>query len=110
MKQPQGSFLYNMGWGDAVIVSPKTADTNKEKPIGTGPFKFDNWAKGSAITLVAIDDYWGDTVALAKAEFRIIPDAAAAIPALLSGDVQCFPNMPAGDALAKSRAIRASRW
>ena len=52
LKQPQGSFLYNMGWGDAVIVAPESAATNKEKPIGTGPFRFDHWAKGSEITLV----------------------------------------------------------
>lgn len=101
LKQPQGSFLYNMGWGDAVIVAPESADGNKEKPVGTGPFKFDSWAKGSSITIVKNPDYWGDPVALDKAEFRIIPDAAAAIPALLSGDVQAFPNMPAGDALAQ---------
>lgn len=99
LKHPQGSFLNNMGWGDAVIVAPETADGNKEKPIGTGPFKFENWAKGSAITIVKNPDYWGEPVALEKAEFRIIPDAAAAVPAMLSGDVQAFPNMPAGDAL-----------
>ncbi|MDN2583126.1 ABC transporter substrate-binding protein [Aquibium sp. ELW1220] len=99
LKQPQGSFLYNLGWGDAVIVAPESAEGNKEKPIGTGPFKFDNWAKGSSITIVKNPDYWGEAVALDKAEFRIIPDAAAAVPALLSGDVHAFPNMPAGDAL-----------
>jgi len=91
LTHPQGSFLYNMGWGDAVIVSPKSADTNKEKPVGTGPFKFDNWAKGSSITLVKSDHYWGDAVFLEKVEFRIVPDAAAAVPALLSGDIQAFP-------------------
>ncbi len=91
LKQPQGSFLYNMGWGDAVIVSPKSADTNKQKPIGTGPFKFDNWAKGSSVTLSKADGYWGAPVALDKVEFRFIPDDAAAVPALLSGDVQAFP-------------------
>lgn len=101
LKNPQGSFLYNMGWGDAVIVAPESAETNKEKPIGTGPFKFDNWAKGSSITIVKNPDYWGEAVALDKAEFRIVPDAAAAIPALLSGDVQAFPNVGVGDALAQ---------
>ncbi|MEZ5811170.1 MAG: ABC transporter substrate-binding protein [Rhizobiaceae bacterium] len=104
LKQPQGSFLYNMGWGDAVIVAPETAETNKENPVGTGPFKFDNWAKGSSITIVKNPDYWGEAAGLDKAEFRIIPDAAAAVPALLSGDVQAFANMPAGDALAQIQA------
>ena len=91
LTHPQGSFLYNLGWGDAVIVSPKSADTNKEKPVGTGPFKFGNWAKGSSITLLKSDHYWGAPVFLEKVEFRIVPDAAAAVPALLSGDIQAFP-------------------
>lgn len=98
LKNPQGNFLYNMGWGDAVIVAPESADGNKEKPVGTGPFRFDNWARGSSITIVRNPDYWGDQVALEKAEFRVIPDAAAAVPALLSGDVQAFPMAPLGDA------------
>jgi peptide/nickel transport system substrate-binding protein len=99
LKTPQGAFRYNMGWGDAVIVAPESAGTNTEKPVGTGPFRFDNWAKGSSITIVRADSYWGEPVALDKAEFRIIPDAAAAVPALLSGDVQALPNFQLGDAL-----------
>ncbi|MEO3999998.1 ABC transporter substrate-binding protein [Mesorhizobium sp. CAU 1732] len=101
LKTPQGSFLYNMGWGDAVIVDEASAAGNKETPVGTGPFKFQSWAKGSAVTLVKNPDYWGEPVALEKAEFRVVPDAAAAIPALLSGDVQAFANAPVGDALAQ---------
>lgn len=104
LKHPQGALLYNMGWGDAVIVSPKSADTNKEKPIGTGPFKFDSWARGSSIKLVKSDNYWGEPVYLDKVEFRIIPDASAALPALLSGDVQAFPMMPVGDSLPQIQA------
>ncbi|MEQ9178629.1 MAG: ABC transporter substrate-binding protein [Nitratireductor sp.] len=104
LKQPQGSFLYNLGWGDAVIVASESADGNKENPVGTGPFKFDNWAKGSSITLSKAEGYWGEPVALDTVEFRIIPDAAAAVPALLTGDVHAFPNMPAGDALPQIEA------
>jgi peptide/nickel transport system substrate-binding protein len=104
LKQPQGSFLYNLGWGDAVIVAPESAATNKEKPVGTGPFKFDNWAKGSAITIVRNPDYWGEPVALDRAEFRIVPDAASQIPALLSGDIQAIPNASIGDALPQMQS------
>ena len=63
-------------------------------PIGTGPFKFDSWARGSAIRLVKSDAYWGEPAALDRVEFRIVPDAAAAVPAVLSGDVQLFPFFP----------------
>src|SRR5690606_13754649 len=76
----------------------------KEHPVGTGPFKFESWAKGSRISRVKNPDYWGEPVALERAEFRIVPDAAAAIPALLSGDVHAFSNMPAGDALPQVQA------
>ncbi len=101
LDHPQGSFLYNMGWGDAVIVAPESADTNKEKPIGTGPFKFDNWAKGSSVTLVKNPDYWGEPVALDKATFRFISDPAAATSALMAGDIQAFPAFPAPEAVAQ---------
>ncbi|WP_159586015.1 ABC transporter substrate-binding protein [Chelativorans xinjiangense] len=104
LRHPQGALPYNLGWGDAVIVAPESADANKEKPIGTGPFKFDNWAKGSSVTISKYADYWGEPVALEKAEFRFIPDAAASVPALLSGDVHTFPNLQAGDALPQIEA------
>ncbi|MBE7185263.1 MAG: ABC transporter substrate-binding protein [Methylobacterium mesophilicum] len=94
LKEPQGGFLYNLGWGDAVMVAPESAATNKEKPIGTGPFRFESWARGSSVKLVKSPDYWGQPAALDRAEFRIVPDAAAAVPAILSGDIQAFPFFP----------------
>ncbi|MCX8279457.1 ABC transporter substrate-binding protein [Phyllobacterium sp. 0TCS1.6C] len=104
LKQPDGDFLYNMGWGDAVIVAPETAATNKERPVGTGPFKFGNWAKGSQITLLRNTAYWGSQPALEKATFRIIPDPAAATAALLAGDVQAFPVFPSYETVPQFQA------
>ena len=49
LKRPTGHFLFNLGWGDVVMVAPGSADTNKTNPVGTGPFTFDRWSKGSEI-------------------------------------------------------------
>ena len=104
LSKPSGDFLYNMGWGDAVIVAPESAETNKENPVGTGPFKFSAWAKGSAVTLVRNDAYWGEKPALEKVEFRFISDPAAATAALLARDVQAFPNLPAPESIPQFQA------
>ena len=104
LSSPAGNFLFNMGWGDAVMVAPESADSNKENPVGTGPFKFGNWTKGSSVEIVRNDDYWGDPVALSSANFLFIPDAGAAISNLQSGDVDAFPNFPAPEAVPAFQA------
>ncbi|MEE9314025.1 MAG: ABC transporter substrate-binding protein [Rhizobiaceae bacterium] len=104
LKAPAGNFLFNMGWGDAVIVAPESAKDNKAKPIGTGPFKFQNWVKGASVTLVRNDQYWGKAVALDKATFRFISDPAAALSSMLAGDVDAFANFPAPETIPQLRA------
>jgi len=99
LSHPVGNFLFNMGWGDAVIVAPESADANKQSPVGTGPFKFSKWAKGDSIEIVRNPDYWGTAAKLDKAVFKIIADPAAALAALLSGDVDGFPIFPAPENL-----------
>ena len=104
LKSPAGNFLFNMGWGDAVIVAPETADGNKANPVGTGPFKFGSWVKGATLNLIKNDDYWGTPVALEKATFRFISDPAAALSAMLAGDVDAFANFPAPETIPQLRA------
>ena len=104
LSTPAGNFLFNMGWGDAVIVAPESADNNKTNPVGTGPYKFSKWSKGSSVQLVQNENYWGEPAKIAKAEFRIIPDPAAAVAALLSGDVDGFPNFPSPESIPQFRS------
>ncbi len=104
LSSPAGNFLFNMSWGDAVIVASESAENNKTTPIGTGPFKFSKWNKGSSIELVKNDNYWGSAKVLDKAVFRIIPDAAAAVAAMLAGDVDGFANFPSPEAIPQFRA------
>jgi len=104
LSRPAGDFLYNMGWGDAVIVAPESAETNKENPVGTGPFRFAEWQKGAAVTLERFDGYWGEAPALEQVTIRFIPDPAAATAALLAGDVQAFPNLPTPESIPQFEA------
>ena len=58
-------------------------------PIGTGPFKFKEWQRGSHIMLVRNPDYWDKPKPyLDTLIFRIIPDGSARAVALESGAVQ----------------------
>ncbi|WP_183027915.1 ABC transporter substrate-binding protein [Variovorax sp. UMC13] len=57
-------------------------------PIGTGPFRFKEWVRGSHIALERNPDYWRAGLPyLDGVVFKFIPDAAARSVALASGEV-----------------------
>jgi peptide/nickel transport system substrate-binding protein len=100
LNNADGNFLFRMGENTAVILDPKSAPTEATKPIGTGPYKFDSWAKGSAITLVKNDQYRDAAkVQMKKVTFRFINDPAAQVAALLAGDIDGMPRYGALESL-----------
>ncbi len=99
-----GSFLFNMAWGDAVIVAPESIETIKTNPVGTGAFKFSNWVQGDEIELVRNDSYWGDAAALETATFKFISDPTAAFASVMAEDVDVFYNYPAPENLPQFEA------
>ena len=93
-KELDPDFLFLMGQATAIIVEPKSADSNATKPVGTGPYKLDSWNKGSSVTLSKWDGYRNAaSVKLKKATFRFISDPAAQVASLLAGDVDAFPRV-----------------
>lgn len=104
LNAPQSDFLYNMAWGDAVIVSQKTAADNINNPIGTGPYKLGEWVKADHITLVRNDNYTGAPPALDSVTFKFISDGTAAANALLAGDLDVFSGFPAPELLEQFKA------
>ena len=100
LNNADGNFLFRMGENTAVILDPKSAPTAATKPIGTGPYKFDSWAKGSAITLVKNEQYRDAAkIAMKKVTFRFINDPAAQVAALLAGDIDGMPRYGALESL-----------
>ena len=104
LSRPNGSFLFNMAWGDAVIVAPESVDDIASDPVGTGPFMFDRWVQGDRIELVRYEGYWGEAPALARATFRFIADPTAAFAAVMAEDVDAFVGFPAPENLVQFEA------
>ncbi|MCH8467454.1 MAG: ABC transporter substrate-binding protein [Roseinatronobacter sp.] len=104
LSQPQGAFLFNMAWGDAVIMSPASVASNATNPVGSGAFRFLRWVQGDRLELERNPDYWGEAPALERATFRFISDPSAAFAAMMAGDVDAFPNFPAPESLAQFEA------
>jgi peptide/nickel transport system substrate-binding protein len=93
-KEIDPDFPFLLGQATAVIVEPKSADTNATRPVGTGPYRLENWMKGSSVTLAKWDGYRNAAnVRIKRVTFRFIPDPAAQVAAMLAGDVDLFPRV-----------------
>jgi peptide/nickel transport system substrate-binding protein len=104
LSEPNGNMIFNLAWGDAVIVAPESIENIKQQPIGTGAFKFDSWTQGDKIELSRNDAYWGTAPALAKATFKFISDPTAAFASAMAEDVDVFAGFPAPENLPQFEA------
>ncbi|MCE8513211.1 ABC transporter substrate-binding protein [Ruegeria pomeroyi] len=104
LTEPNGNFLFNMAWGDAVIVAPESIENIKTAPVGTGPYTFGEWVQGDKIVLNRNTGYWGDQPALAQATFKFISDPTAAFAAMMAEDVDVFTGFPAPENLPQFEA------
>jgi peptide/nickel transport system substrate-binding protein len=67
------------------VVETVGKDAFNLKPVGSGPYIFDNWQRGVAVTLKRNDAYWGRKGPFATALFRPVPDPATRVADLQSG-------------------------
>ena len=105
LNNADGTMLFRLGENTAVILDAKSAAGTATKPIGTGPFKLENWAKGSAVTLAAWDGFRAPaSIKLKKVTFRFINEPAAQIAALMAGDVDAIPRFQATQSLPQFKS------
>lgn len=97
LREPASNLLYWLGWPASVMVGPASAETNRTRPIGTGPFRFESWAAGDRVVLSRNAEYWDTTspAALERVTFRFLSDPQAQVAALQSGGVDAFPQLSA---------------
>ncbi len=76
---------------DAEGIFSPTGTYATEHPTGTGPFQFESWDRGQALTMKRFDDYWGDFPGNVETLiFQPIADPAARLQALQNGEIQGY--------------------
>ncbi len=67
-------------------------------PVGTGPYRFERWQRGSRIVLERNGDYFGETAKgepdAARVTFRFVPDATTRVSDVVSGTSQLVRAVP----------------
>lgn len=101
LKNPYAPLLSILASQEGSIISPKaitdSADQLATNPVGTGPFIFESWKSGQAITLNTNKDYWGTVPKIDKVTFKIVPEDSTRLAMIESGEAHIADQVPVTD-------------
>ncbi|MGN1400063.1 MAG: ABC transporter substrate-binding protein [Bacillus sp. (in: firmicutes)] len=100
--EPIAPFFKNLAMSPFAIASPDGLEKHgakfMENPIGTGPFKFQEWKRNETITIVKNDDYWKEGLPkLDSVIYKVIPENSARVNALNAGEVDIIEGLNYSD-------------
>ncbi|MFK7893196.1 MAG: ABC transporter substrate-binding protein [Granulosicoccus sp.] len=83
-----------------VTITPAEAPLDKHmaKPVGTGPYLFDEYNRGENIKLSANPDYWGEQSAVKSANYVFRSDSAVRAAMIATDEADIAPNIALQDA------------
>jgi peptide/nickel transport system substrate-binding protein len=108
-ERPDPVFLKKMCSVSAAIYPPQyTAQAGDEgfaqKPVGTGPFMLAEWVKGERVTFKANPNYYQPNLPKVQTlTWRFIPESAARVAALQTGQVDIATRIPPHQVAALER-------
>lgn len=85
------------------VVAPGTMPDGEEL-VGTGPFRFVEYASDEQISVERNPDYWGEEPALESITFRFFPEASSRMRALEAGEIDIAVEVPREEAEALESA------
>jgi peptide/nickel transport system substrate-binding protein len=98
LKRPFAPLLTYLGYYSESVVSPAAVEKYGEdffkNPVGTGPFKLEEWRKDDRIVLVPFEGYWGDKPYLERVILRVVPEVSTRLAEMETGGVHIFQSPP----------------
>lgn len=97
---PAPALLYNLARTAGMMISPAAFETAAEMPVGTGPWVFNADESTPDVQYVfdGFPDFWDpQQQGLERVVILILPDAAARLGALRSGEVDAAAFLPVED-------------
>ncbi|MCW0216583.1 MAG: ABC transporter substrate-binding protein [Pseudonocardia sp.] len=91
------SDLATVYYGSPTAIKAEGNQGFAEKPVGTGPFRFESLERGQRMVMVKNDAYWNGAPKVDKVILRPIPDPTARVAALRSGEVNWIEVPPPDD-------------
>ncbi|MFN8522800.1 MAG: ABC transporter substrate-binding protein [Chloroflexota bacterium] len=111
LKTPDASFLSKL----AVGVAPRhllegqdlvNAEFNR-KPVGSGPYRVEEWTAGQQIVLVANPTYFGTKPSIERIVYKLVKDSNVLVVQLTNGEADAGA-LPAGDVARLRREQKLS--
>lgn len=91
LEQPFAPLLAYLAHPAASIVSPSAVRTHGKqfgrRPVGSGPFRFDQWDSRIRVVLTRNEHYWDGAPASAAVVFRPILDSSTRLTELIAGQI-----------------------
>jgi len=85
-------------WADVdpamISQDPGANGTDPSRVVGTGPFLFEEWIIEDHVTLVPNENYWGGAPYLDEFIYKVVPDQAAGVAQLQTGEIDYFQGVP----------------
>ena len=101
LARPSNSFLYALTTRVGAMFDTEGVDNLAEQALGTGPYTFGTWDRGSQITLERNPDYHGEAPYFATVEMRYFDDANALNNAMLTDAIDVVSTVQAPESLAE---------
>ncbi len=70
-----------------IAILPGGTPDSITRPVGTGPYRFEEYQPGRKLSVSVFDGYWGRRPAISRAEFRVLATPEERLAALARGEI-----------------------